>query len=104
MSGKDLGATACVYNGGRSKVALGGDIATPANGARVGAGAVQGVVAFTYVRPGGMSWWPLLGGIARRFPIGKVSFLGAWALWACAAVLLGAWIAALRLLLRELPR
>jgi hypothetical protein len=104
VRGPHSAGPACVHNDGRTPILLGGDVATAANAARVAAGPPQGVIAFTYVRAQRESWWPLLGRIARRFPIGKVSFLGAWSLWACALVLLGVWIAALRLLLRELPR
>jgi hypothetical protein len=101
---RGLVGSACIHNDGNSKLVLGGDLATPANAARVGGTATHGVVAFTYLRAGRTSWWPLMDGIAHRFGIGKVSFLGAWALWACAALLLALWVATLRLLIRELPR
>jgi hypothetical protein len=95
---------ACVHNGGRAPIALGGEPGTPASGARVGDRPAQGVVALTYLRPGRQSWWPLLGGIAHRFGLGKAQVFGGWTLWVAAGLVLCLWIAVARLLLSERPR
>jgi hypothetical protein len=97
-------ARACVRNLGATPVALGGDVAAPAAGARIAGGEPQGVVAFAYPRAHAESWWPRLGEMARRFGVGKAPLFGAWTLPLLALALAGLWVATVRLLLRELPR
>ncbi len=55
-----------------------------------------------YLRPGRESWWQLLGTLDQRFGLGKASFFGDWTLPVMALLLLGIWIAAARLLAKEI--
>jgi hypothetical protein len=97
-------STACVRNGGASTIVLGGEFRTAGNSARVPGGKKQGLIAFAYPRALGESWWPSLPDISRRYAVGKVSLAGAFTLPILAIVLLGMWVAAIRLILREQPR
>jgi hypothetical protein len=97
------GLTACVRNRGDVRLALGGDVASPAAAARIGDEVTQGVVAFRYLRPGRESWWAIAGTVTRRFGLGKSALLGSWTLPLLVFALAGAWFAAIRLLLREAP-
>jgi hypothetical protein len=57
---------------------------------------------FEWVRPGSQSWLDVLPDVARRFGWGKANIAGSWLL-ALAALVLGlAWLAAARVLAREL--
>lgn len=93
----------CLHVGGRSTVALGGE------GGPIGASSelVNGVaeggrVSLLYLRAGNESWWQLLPSLDHRFGLGKASFFGDWTLPVLALLLIGVWIAAVRLLLRSL--
>ena len=55
-----------------------------------------------YLRPGSESWWQLLGVLDERFGFGKATFFGDWTLPVAALLLLGVWVATVRLLIREL--
>jgi hypothetical protein len=61
-----------------------------------------GRIDVVYLRPGRESWWQLLGVLDERFGLGKASFFGNWTLPLAALLLLGVWIAVVRLLVREL--
>jgi hypothetical protein len=61
-----------------------------------------GRISILYLRGGSENWWQLLPTLAQRFGLGKAAFLGTWLLPLCAAALAGIWVAALRLLSREL--
>jgi hypothetical protein len=61
-----------------------------------------GRISLLYLRAGSETWWQLLPTLARRFGLGKASFFGAWTLPLAALLLLGVWVSAVRLLLREL--
>jgi hypothetical protein len=95
--------TLCVRVGGTGKVVLGGDVfpAGPAS-EQIAGRPLPGRIAVTYLRPGRESWWQLLGTLDERFGLGKASFFGDWTLPVAALLLLGVWIATVRLLVREL--
>jgi hypothetical protein len=95
-------ATACVRNTGHAKIVVAGDDARPALAARVNGRRVRGLIAFRYLRTGRESWWSLAPTVARRFGLGKAGIFGTWTLWALVALLLGLWVAVVRLLAREL--
>jgi hypothetical protein len=59
-------------------------------------------ISLVYLRARSESWWQLLPTLTRRFGLGKASFFGAWTLPLAALLLLGVWVSAFRLLLREL--
>jgi len=101
VHGSRAATTACVHSDGPERLALGGDVATPAGAARIDGRATGGVVGFGYLRPGRESWWSLMPVVAQRFGLGKASRFGTWTLPVLALVLLGLWVAAARLLLRE---
>ena len=61
-----------------------------------------GRIDVVYLRPGRESWWQLLGTLDQRFGLGKTSFFGDWTLPVMALLLLGAWVAATRLLAKEI--
>ena len=61
----------------------------------------QGRVRFEWIRPGSESWFALLPTIAHRFGLGRATVAGSLLLPLAALVLLAAWAAAVRLLLRE---
>jgi hypothetical protein len=93
--------TACVRNGGAWQVALAGRVADPSTAARIDDGPTGGVAGFRYLREGRESWWSLAPVVAQRFGLGKASALGTWTLPLVALALMGLWITAARLLLRE---
>lgn len=100
----DRATRMCIRNQGGGTVALGSDIASPDSAARVRDKPTEGLVAVTFLKPAATSWWAELPGLTDRFGLGKASFFGSWTLPVAALLLLGAWIAAVRLLLRELSR
>jgi hypothetical protein len=63
-----------------------------------------GTLRFEWLRPGNESWFELLGTAAHRFGLGRALLTGPWVLPLVALLLAGAWLAALRLTLRELSR
>ncbi len=100
------GATAegslCLHIGGRGKVVLGGEPSGGAVAERIDGTPQPGRIDVVYLRPGRESWWQLLGTLQQRFGLGKASFFGDWTLPVAALALIGVWIAAGRLLAREL--
>lgn len=94
-------ATACVRNEGSTRVALGGDIASPENTARIKGSPAGGVVGFRYLREGQESWLELAPVVAQRFGLGKTAAFGTWTLPLVALVVLGLWVAVVRLLLAQ---
>jgi hypothetical protein len=60
------------------------------------------VLSLLYYRAGRESWWSLLPTLAHRFGLGKAPLYGDWTLPLCTLMLLGVWIGAVRLMLREL--
>ena len=57
---------------------------------------------FEWLRAGSESWFSLLPTIAHRFSLGKANPFGPWLLAVLALALLVAWVATVRLVLREL--
>lgn len=96
-------ASACLRVGGTSRVALGGE-GGPLNptSETINGHQTPGRISLLYLRRGSESWWQLLPSLTHRFGLGKASFFGDWTLPAAMLLLLGVWIAAIRLLLREL--
>lgn len=93
----------CLHVGGRSTVALGGEGGPIGASSELVNGVAQGGrVSLLYLRAGSESWWALLPSLDHRFGLGKASFFGDWTLPVLALMLLGVWVAALRLLLRTL--
>jgi hypothetical protein len=106
LSGKGAVAVAssfCLHVGGHSTVALGGEGGPIGASSELVDGVAQGGrVSLLYLRAGSESWWQLLPSLDHRFGLGKASFFGDWTLPVLALLLLGVWIAAVRLLLRTL--
>jgi hypothetical protein len=93
----------CLHVGGHSTVALGGEGGPIGASSELVNGVAQGGrVSLLYLRAGSESWWQLLPSLDHRFGLGKASVFGDWTLPVLALMLLGIWIAALRLLLRTL--
>jgi hypothetical protein len=63
-----------------------------------------GQVRFEWLRPGSESWLELFPTIAHRFGLGRWNPLGSLLLPAVALLLLAAWAATARLVLREVGR
>jgi hypothetical protein len=104
VEGNRYGTNACVRSAGPHRIALAGDIARRAASARVNGRALGAVVGFRYLRSGRESWWALAPVVAQRFGLGKSSVFGTWTLPLLVVVVVGVWLAAIRLLLREEPR
>jgi hypothetical protein len=97
------GGTLCIGVGQGSKVVFAGDVFTAGpDSVQVNRVPSTGRITVTYLRPGKESWWQLLGALSERFGFGKASFFGSWTLALMALLLLGVWVATVRLLLREL--
>jgi hypothetical protein len=93
----------CLHVGGRSTVALGGEGGPIGASSELVNGVAQGGrVSLLYLRAGSESWWQLLPSLDHRFGLGKASFFGDWTLPVLVLMLLGVWIAAVRLLVRTL--
>ena len=93
----------CLHVGGHSSVVLGGEGGPIGASSEVVDGKAQGGrMSLLYLRAGSESWWQLLPSLDHRFGLGKASVFGDWTLPVFALMLLGVWIAALRLLLRTL--
>ncbi|HEY1832981.1 MAG TPA: hypothetical protein VGG08_00985 [Solirubrobacteraceae bacterium] len=92
----------CLHVDGRDRMAFAGEGQTSMIGTSVDGKGVPGRVSLTYYRPGSESWWQLLPTLTTRFGLGKAFFFGDWTLPVMALLLLAVWVAALRLLLREL--
>jgi hypothetical protein len=101
--GGGVAASFCLHVGGHSTVALGGEGGPVGASSEVVDGQPQGGrVSLLYLRAGSESWWQLLPSLDHRFGLGKASLFGNWTLPVLALLLLGVWIAAVRLLLRTL--
>jgi hypothetical protein len=102
--GPSAAGTLCLHVGGSHQVAFGGEgFPTTISSVRVGGVVQAGRVSVVYRRRGRESWWQLLGILDQRFGLGKSSVFGDWTLPVLALVALVMWIAAVRLLVRELP-
>jgi hypothetical protein len=94
---------ACLRIGGSSPVVIGGEAGPVDPGAEQVEGRQQpGRISLSYLRSGSESWWQLLPTLAHRFGLGKASLFGDWTLPVAALLLLGVWVGAVRLLVREL--
>jgi hypothetical protein len=92
----------CIQNRGREKIAFAGVGVPPGPGSeRIDGTVAPGAISVTLLRAGRESWWSLLGTLDRRFTLGKAGLLGGWTLPLCVLMLLGAWLAVVRLLVRE---
>jgi hypothetical protein len=102
--GGPVGGILCIHVGHAvHEVVLAGDEFAPGpESENVNGKAQNGRIDAVYLRPGRESWWPLLGVLDERFGVGKASFFGNWTLPVMALLLLGVWVAAVRLLIREL--
>ena len=93
----------CLRVAGPERIALAGEsLAASPTSVSIDGHEQPGVMSLMFFRAGKESWWQLLGTLTTRFGLGKASFFGDWTLPAMALLLLGAWVASLRLLLREL--
>ena len=103
VHGAQAAASVCLRIGATTKVALGGEGGPVNPTSELVNGAPQpGRISLIYLRHGKESWWQLLPTLSRRFGLGKASFFGDWTLALCALLLLGVWVATVRLLIREL--
>ena len=101
--GASAAGTLCVHIAGSSKTVLGGDVFAPGSLSEEINGKPQaGRIAVTFLRGPNESWWHLLPMLSRRFGLGKSPIFGDWTLPIAALALLGVWIGAVRLLVREL--
>jgi hypothetical protein len=103
-NGDAVPGTLCLKLGKSAhEVVFGGEPVTPGSASeQVDHSPQGGRIAVVYMRGGRESWWQLLGVLDRRFGLGKASLFGDWTLPAAAALLLAVWIAAVRVLAREL--
>jgi hypothetical protein len=99
-----IAGTLCIHVGKVARpIVLGGDVFAAGPISELVNGTPQaGRIDVVYLRPGRESWWQLLGVLDERFGFGKASFFGNWTLPVVALLLLGMWIATVRLLAREL--
>jgi hypothetical protein len=99
-----IAGTLCIHVGKVARpIVLGGDVFAAGSISEQVDGVPQaGRIDVVYLRPGRESWWQLLGALDERFGFGKASFFGDWTLPVVALLLLGVWIATVRLLVREL--
>lgn len=101
--GPAVPGTLCIHVGGSKKVVLGGEPWGVGGASEQVADRPQpGRIDVVYMRPGRESWWQLLPTLVSRFGLGKAYFFGDWTLPAMALLLLGVWVATVRLLAREL--
>ncbi len=101
--GGSAAGTLCMLVEGGKKTVLAGNAFTAGTDSEQIAGVPQpGRISIVYLRAGSESWWQLLPALSRRFGLGKASFFGDWTLAAVALLLLGVWVATVRLLRREL--
>lgn len=101
--GPAVGGTLCIRADGIHKIVLGGaPFATGTESEKIDGRAVPGRIYVDYMRAGSESWWQLLPTLDQRFGLGKSPVFGDWTFVVLALLLLGVWIATVRLLLREL--
>lgn len=93
-------AIVCVRNEGARSLQLAGNAGRPGV-PKDTEGHPSDVIRVDFLRGGKESWWALGPVVARRFPLDKASFFGAWTLWAVAVVLTLVWTAAILLLVRR---
>jgi hypothetical protein len=101
--GPTAGGSLCLHVQGNRKVVFGGERSAGAAAVRVEGQPQPGRIDVVYLRPGRESWWQLLPTLDRRLGLGKAPLFGDWTLPVAFLALLGVWIAAARLLAKELP-
>lgn len=89
----------CIRNTRGAPISIAGT-AGPPTGTRLGRRDVEGAVAFEYLRDGRESWWALAPSVARRFGLGKSSWLGAWTFWVTLVGVVLLWAVAIGLTMR----
>jgi hypothetical protein len=99
----EIGASLCLRNVGPGRIALGG-FGAMQDRLVLGHTPVQGGIRVEYVRPGRERWLDVLGTVTHRFRIGKAPWIGGWSVVLAFAALVGAWVLALRLVLRDPQR
>jgi hypothetical protein len=101
--GSATATSSCLHVGRSATVVLGGESGPVGPDSELVNGRPQpGRIGLLYLRPGRESWWQLLPVLMTRFALGKASFVGDWAMPLVALLLLGIWVATVRLLAREL--
>lgn len=96
-------ATACLHLRGTAHYAIGGETgAVTPTSAVINGKQQSGSISIFYYRQGSETWWDLLSTLDQRFAFGKATFFGAWTLPVAALLVLLVWVAAVRLLRREL--
>jgi hypothetical protein len=100
---KAVSVRVCLRIGGTHTIVIGGE-GIPLN---PGSEQIDGVkqpgrIGLMYFRHGEESWWQLLPTLSTRFGVGKAPIFGDWTFPVMALMLLGAWVATVRLLSREL--
>jgi hypothetical protein len=102
--GPSVAGTLCVHVAhSPTKTVLGGDVFTPGPVSEQVDGRPQaGRIAVTFLRGPHESWWHLLPTLSTRFGLGKSPLFGDWTLPVAVLLLLGVWVGAVRLLVREL--
>ncbi len=101
--GAGSAARACLRLRGGSRIVLGGEGGPASASTEIVNGTPQGgLVSLIYLRSGSESWWQLLPKLSSRFGLGKAALFGSWTLLVLALLLIGVWLATVRLLLREL--
>jgi hypothetical protein len=102
--GSNVAGTLCVRVAhSPTKTVLGGDVFTPGPvSEQIDGKPQEGRIAVTFLRGPHESWWHLLPTLSRRFGLGKTPLFGDWTLPVAALLLLGVWVGAVRLLVREL--
>lgn len=100
--GPSTSGTLCLHIDGHRQITIGGQPTTPGpSSARLDGKAQPLNLTLVYIRGGPESWWQLLPTLAQRLGYGKAAFFGTWTLPFAAVLLLGVWIATIRLLFRE---
>lgn len=83
-------------------VAIGGEpVGVSPSSEQVNGQSQPGDVALVFLRPGRENWWQMLPTLAKRFSFGKAGFFGSWTLPLAALLLIGAWVATIKVLLKE---
>ena len=100
--GPSIAGTLCLRVGGKHMIAIAGEGFGAASSVHVNGQLQPGRISVLYRRPGRESWWQLLGTLDQRLGLGKSSIFGDWTFPVLALAMLAVWIAAIRVLLREL--
>jgi hypothetical protein len=94
---------ACLQNGDRFQIALGGTrVPTHPVNEVVNGKPAPGLFSIYYLRRGSASWWQFLPVVDLRFALGKAPFVGSWTLPFAALLVVMVWIGAIALIWREL--